>query len=64
MILSAAWSIETDIARHEYKGLSKMAYALEDWVEKSQQESLETNRRPVRSPTIRGGHHNISETND
>lgn len=47
--MSAAWSRSgTDIARHEYKGLSKMAYALDDWVEKDRQEALEINRRSMR----------------
>lgn len=37
VIMSAGWESSsggTVIARHEYKGLSKMKGALEDWVEK------------------------------
>jgi WD repeat-containing protein 23 len=55
--MSAAWSRGTDIARHEYKGLSKMTYALEDWVEKDRQEGLEINKRSMRLAMLRGGHH-------
>ena len=54
--MSAGWSRGTDIARHEYKGLSKMTYALDDWVEKDRQEALERNRRSMRSATRRSGY--------
>lgn len=40
--MSAGWrngSGGTVIARHEYKGLSKMAGALEDWVERQKFEA-------------------------
>ena len=42
--MSAAWMSNdrgTTIARHEWKGLSKMRYKLEDWVEKERQEAIE-----------------------
>ena len=54
--MSAGWSRGTDIARHEYKGLSKMTYALDDWVEKDRQEAPEMTRRAMRSATRRGGY--------
>ena len=44
--MSAGWDNKnggTIIARHEYKGLSKMNGALEDWVER---ENLETRHAP------------------
>lgn len=49
-ILSAGWNDArggTVIARHEWKGLMKMPGALEDWVEKNQQEAIDSlnNRR-------------------
>ena len=49
-ILSASWEDAcggTVIARHEWKGLMKMPGALEDWVEKNQQEAIDSlnNRR-------------------
>jgi WD repeat-containing protein 23 len=43
--MSAAWDSMrggTAIARHEWKGLSKMLYKLEDWVEKQEREAEET----------------------
>lgn len=61
--MSAGWSKGADIARHEYKGLSKMAYALEDWAEKERQTALEIDRRSM----LRGRHsffHELSETSD
>jgi WD repeat-containing protein 23 len=54
--MSAGWSRGTDIARHEYKGLSKMSYGLEDWVEKDRQEALEISRRAMRLATLLGHH--------
>jgi len=52
--MSAGWSRGTDIARHEYKGLSKMTYSLEDWVERDQQEASE------RRSMLRGGRQFLS----
>ncbi|KAH9486363.1 LEC14B-like protein [Psilocybe cubensis] len=52
VIMSAGWENArggTVIARHEYKGLSKMPGALEDWVEKNRLETEETENRPRRS---------------
>lgn len=46
-MMSAAWSSYnegTSIARHEWKGLSKMHWKLEDWVQKAQQEAFESSR--------------------
>ena len=61
VMMSAGWSRGTDIARHEYKGLSKMAYALEDWAEKNRQTALEINRRS----RLRGRRHSFfHETSD
>ncbi|KAF8963925.1 WD40-repeat-containing domain protein [Flammula alnicola] len=53
VIMSAGWESSrggTVIARHEYKGLSKMPGALEDWVGKKRQEASENNnvRRSAR----------------
>jgi len=48
VILSAGWESGhggSIVARHEWKGLSKMPGALEDWVEKSTQEQRESSRR-------------------
>jgi len=48
VLISAAWSSAeggSHIARHEWKGLSKMSGQLEDWVQKQQQEEPEMNRR-------------------
>ncbi|KAG5647678.1 hypothetical protein DXG03_008401 [Asterophora parasitica] len=39
----------SSVARHEWKGLSKMHGALEDWVEKNRQESQDTSNRLRRS---------------
>jgi DDB1- and CUL4-associated factor 11 len=50
--MSAGWenmSGGTVIARHEYKGLSKMAGALEDWVERQKSETSETSNGLRRS---------------
>lgn len=54
--MSAAWSNRsggTVIARHEWKGLSKLRYKLEDWLEKDEQEAGES---PLgrRRPGLRG----------
>ena len=42
-MLSAAWGShgESTVARHEWKGLSKMNNKLEDWVEKTKAETVE-----------------------
>ena len=53
--MSAGWenrSGGTVIARHEYKGLSKMAGALEDWVEKQKFEASNTSTGPRRSSRL------------
>ena len=50
--MSAGWensSGGTVIARHEYKGLSKMAGALEDWVEREKLEASQSSNGPRRS---------------
>lgn len=39
--MSAGWNEGTVIARHEYKGLSKMNGALEDWIEKDRAEAAQ-----------------------
>ena len=47
--MSAGWenmSGGTVIARHEYKGLSKMAGALEDWVERQKLETSHASNGP------------------
>lgn len=44
MLVSAAWSSAeggSHIARHEWKGLSKMAGKIEDWVQKRREEGAE-----------------------
>ncbi|KAF9531828.1 WD40-repeat-containing domain protein [Crepidotus variabilis] len=42
VIMSAGWGEEgTAIARHEYKGLSKMGGVLEDWIEKHRAETTQ-----------------------
>ena len=53
--MSAGWenrSGGTVIARHEYKGLSKMAGALEDWVERQKFEANHTSNGPRRSSRL------------
>ena len=53
--MSAGWrngSGGTVIARHEYKGLSKMAGALEDWVERQKLEASYTSNGPRRSTRL------------
>lgn len=53
--MSAGWrngSGGTVIARHEYKGLSKMAGALEDWVERQKVEESYTSNGPRRSSRL------------
>ncbi|KDR85616.1 hypothetical protein GALMADRAFT_234583 [Galerina marginata CBS 339.88] len=55
VIMSAGWENArggTVIARHEYKGLSKLPGALEDWVEKQRQEE-EDSGAPRRSTRLR-----------
>lgn len=43
VMLSAAWGAhgESTVARHEWKGLSKMNYKLEDWTDKAKAEAAE-----------------------
>ncbi|GLB35784.1 putative WD domain, G-beta repeat [Lyophyllum shimeji] len=46
-LMSVAWESAhggSTVAKHEWKGLSKMRGALEDWVEKDNQEQQETSR--------------------
>lgn len=53
--MSAGWenrSGGTVIARHEYKGLSKMNGALEDWVERQNLEASHTSNGPRRSSRL------------
>lgn len=47
VILSAAWAShgESTVARHEWKGLSKLSYNLEDWTEKNRAEEAERRAR-------------------
>lgn len=48
VLISAAWSSTeggSHVARHEWKGFSKMSGGLEDWVQKQQEEEPEMNRR-------------------
>lgn len=56
VIMSAGWESNrggTVIARHEYKGLSKRPYALEDWVAKETQEQNDTSKfNARRSPRL------------
>ena len=57
--MSAGWenrSGGTVIARHEYKGLSKMTGALEDWVEKQKFEANNTSSGPRRSSRLSRRH--------
>lgn len=57
--MSAGWrdrSGGTVIARHEYKGLSKMAGALEDWVERQKFEASYTSNEPRRSSRLSRRH--------
>lgn len=55
VIMSAGWenrSGGTVIARHEYKGLSKMTGALEDWVERQKSEASYASDGPRRSSRL------------
>ena len=51
--MSAAWTVGgTAIARHEWKGLSKLRGRLEDWVAKNEEEAEERFReRSTRNRT-------------
>ncbi|KAF9444600.1 WD40 repeat-like protein [Macrolepiota fuliginosa MF-IS2] len=57
VLISAAWSSAeggSHIARHEWKGLSKMAGSLEDWAQKQREEGNEVeNKRRRRSTRLR-----------
>ena len=70
--MSAAWSNRTGgtvIARHEWKGLSKLRYKLEDWVQKEEQEAGESPPLGRRRPGLRErrhvpGSYNVSDDED
>jgi DDB1- and CUL4-associated factor 11 len=56
VLMSAGWENGRGgsvVARHEWKGLSKMPGALEDWVEKNTNEQRETESRARKSPVRR-----------
>lgn len=56
VIMSAGWESGRGgsiVARHEWKGLSKMPGALEDWVEKRNQEQSEITSRAGRRRSLR-----------
>ncbi|KIY50649.1 WD40 repeat-like protein, partial [Fistulina hepatica ATCC 64428] len=56
VLLSAGWEGNTGgsiVARHEWKGLTKLHGSLEDWVEKSHQESKERPHFCTREPSDR-----------
>ncbi|KAF9469759.1 WD40-repeat-containing domain protein [Collybia nuda] len=55
VLMSAGWESGRGgsiVARHEWKGLTKMPGALEDWVEKEAQEAIESSERVRRSPRL------------
>ncbi|THV01435.1 WD40 repeat-like protein [Dendrothele bispora CBS 962.96] len=56
VMISAAWEslrLGSTLARHEWKGLSKMANSLPDWNQKEEEEKAELERRSVRrSPRL------------
>jgi DDB1- and CUL4-associated factor 11 len=63
-MMSAGWDNRNSgsvVARHEWKGLSKMNYKLEDWMEKQQAERQEpervtsSRRRASRTSSMPGG---------
>ncbi|KAF9486361.1 WD40 repeat-like protein [Pholiota conissans] len=61
VIMSAGWESArggTVIARHEYKGLSKMRGGLEDWVEKHKQERNDGSS-VRRSARLQGRHYHV-----
>lgn len=67
MMMSAAWDgghslSKSIVARHEWKGLPKMSYALEDWMEKQNVERNERATRTRRTLRIPGAFD--SEEND
>ncbi|KAJ3557114.1 hypothetical protein NM688_g1646 [Phlebia brevispora] len=53
--LGSGWGVNESsvIARHEWKGLSKMNYSLEDYVEKQQVEAVDRSERSLRSSAFR-----------
>lgn len=64
MMMSAGWDggrsvSKSIVARHEWKGLSKMSYSLEDWGEKQRAERNERAtkraRRLLRNPSTSDG---------
>lgn len=53
-MMSAGWDTGSVVARHEWKGLSKMHGGLEDWVERRKQEIAEPSiRRSARQELAR-----------
>ncbi|KAF5392627.1 hypothetical protein D9757_002331 [Collybiopsis confluens] len=55
-LISAAWESQrhgSTLARHEWKGLSKMSNSLQDWEERRRQEGAEMNGTSRRSTRIR-----------
>lgn len=60
VIMSAAWSNRsggTVIARHEWKGLSKLRYKLEDWLQKGELEARDSPPLGRRRPGLRERRH-------
>jgi DDB1- and CUL4-associated factor 11 len=56
VLISAAWESQrhgSTLARHEFKGLSKMSYSLEDWEQKRRDEGAEVQSSNRRSSRIR-----------
>lgn len=73
VLMSAAWDVNgTAIARHEWKGLSKLRGRLEDWVDKAEEEAEERfrqrstrNRRSYgTSRTMPGGFEDSNESEE
>lgn len=63
--MSAGWESGRGgsiVARHEWKGLSKMPGALEDWVEKRNQEEADASSRLHRSPFLQHMHRHMPGT--
>ena len=60
-MLSAAWGSngESTVARHEWKGLTKLGNKLEDWVEKNRAEGEE---RRIAARTLPGAYHHSEES--
>lgn len=67
MMMSAGWDgghslSKSVVARHEWRGLSKMSYGLEDWMEKQNIERGERATRARRTLRVPGAFD--SEEND